>query len=251
MYNIATNTLFIGKPLIYLPTCHSTNDIAREIASSNQGYEGATVITSEQTAGKGQRGNKWEAEPGKNLTLSIILKPKSLPIARQFSLNMSISLAVYEVLTKYLGQKVKIKWPNDVLFEDKKLCGILIENSVRGQYIETSIAGIGINVNQEKFNEPNAVSLKMILGNEIPLETIAANLFESIEANYLGIVHKEDALKVRYLESLYRLHEEHTYKSGDNYFKGRICNVDETGQLIIKTAEGERSFQFKEVQYIL
>lgn len=249
MYNIAANTLFIGKPFIYLPSCHSTNDIAREIVSNSQVQEGTTIVTSDQTAGKGQRGNKWEAEPGKNLTLSVILKPKGLPASRQFLLNICISLAVYEVLAKYLGEKVKIKWPNDLFYEDKKLCGILIENTIRGEYIETAIVGIGININQEKFNEHRAVSLKMILGHEVMIEAVAALLLADIEANYLRL-SKEAILRANYLKALYWLNEERIFKARDSQFTGIIHNVDEMGRLLINTAEGERTFQFKEIQYI-
>jgi len=250
LYNIAANTLFIGKPLIYLPTCHSTNDIAREIASGAEGHEGTTVITSEQTAGKGQRGNKWEAEAGKNITLSVILKPKGLLIANQFSLNISISLAVCEVLTNYLSKKVKIKWPNDIFFEDYKLSGILIENSVRGQFIETAIIGIGININQEKFNEPKAISIKTLLGFEVSVEEVCISLLEQIESNYLCLHQKEDALKEKYLNALYRLNEERLFRAGGIEFNGSISGIDEAGRLIIKTDNGNRTFQFKEVQYI-
>ena len=249
MYNIPANTLFIGKPLIYLPTCHSTNDMAGEMLHQPL-HEGSVIITSHQQAGKGQRGNSWEAEPDKNLTFSLILKPHVLSISQQFFLNIIISLAVHEVLTKHLGNRVKIKWPNDIFFKDFKVGGILIQNFIKKMGIDTSIIGIGLNVNQTAFIEKRAISMNLILDKELDLQRILNELFMSIEHEYLLLKASQfENLKMEYLSRLYWINEEHIFRDSD-LFKGRITGIDELGRLQVETAGGTKAFNFKEIEFI-
>jgi BirA family biotin operon repressor/biotin-[acetyl-CoA-carboxylase] ligase len=250
LYNISANTLFIGKPLIYLPTCHSTNDTAAELLNQQPLHEGAVIITSHQKAGKGQRGNSWEAQPDKNLTFSIILKPHILDINQQFFLNIISSLAVHEVLTKYLGNKVKIKWPNDVFFENYKIGGILIQNFIKKTRIENSIVGIGINVNQEEFVEKRAISMKGIIGKDLVPQQLLNELFQSFEHYYLLLKASGlENLEKEYLSRLYWINEEHLFRDPD-LFKGKIRGIDKLGRLEVESLGERRLFSFKEIEFI-
>jgi BirA family transcriptional regulator, biotin operon repressor / biotin---[acetyl-CoA-carboxylase] ligase len=249
LYNIPASTLFIGKHLIHLPSCDSTNAVAHELLNAGKASDGSLIITSEQTAGKGQRGNSWEAEPGKNLTFSVIIKPR-IPIGEQFQLNIISSLAIYSLLTKYLGNKVKIKWPNDIYYEDRKICGMLIQNFIKGPGIENSIIGIGLNVNQTKFEERKAISMAMVCGQQFSLQSVLDDLLEQLE-HYLGQLRLNylKELKKQYLSQLYWFHEQHLFKS-DHLFKGIIIGINDSGFLHMKTDEGEKYFNFKEVVFV-
>ncbi|WP_236612907.1 biotin--[acetyl-CoA-carboxylase] ligase [Cesiribacter andamanensis] len=131
MYNSPADTLFIGSSIIYLPECHSTNTAALHLLENESLPEGAVLITDKQTAGRGQRGNNWEASPGQNLTFSVVLRPRFLPIRDQFLLTISISLAIYDLLTDLQVPALSIKWPNDLYCGTKKIGGILIESSLK------------------------------------------------------------------------------------------------------------------------
>ncbi|GAL84084.1 hypothetical protein MYP_1312 [Sporocytophaga myxococcoides] len=237
--------------MIYLPSCHSTNEIAAEMVQSPNITEGTTIIANFQTAGKGQRGNSWESQEGKNLMFSIILKPSFLSPTEQFQLNMTISLAVSEFLTTYLGKKIKVKWPNDIFFEDKKICGILIQNFIKSSKIETSIVGIGININQIEFSEGRATSLAKVLLKEFDRNVLLNEFLIILEKNYLKLRNGGvESLKNRYIDNLYKAGEISFYKTKESVFKGMIIGIDEIGQLLIKENDDIHSFQFKEVEFL-
>ena len=163
--------------------------------------EGGVVITDEQTAGKGQRGNSWEATPGQNLTFSVLFKPAFLPLSSQFYLNILSSLAIADTLNGYSPEGLAIKWPNDIYIGQAKLGGILIENTLRGQMIEHSIIGIGLNINQKTFSSPKASSLALICGREFVLEQILAELLAHLESRYLQLkTNLYNRLKADYMD---------------------------------------------------
>ncbi|MTI32303.1 biotin--[acetyl-CoA-carboxylase] ligase [Xanthovirga aplysinae] len=250
MHKIFANTLFAGKQVISLPTCHSTNDIAAALVSKGGTFEGTLVITDQQTAGKGQRGNQWEAEPGKNLTFSLILKPGFLNISQQFALNMAVSLGVHDTLFPLLGDGLKVKWPNDIYFFDKKLGGILIENTLKNNNIEFSVVGVGINVNQEKFSTAKATSLTQIVGSPFELREVLSTMLQKIEVRYLQLKESgESKIRPDYLESLYWYNEPHTFLAED-YFTGLIKGIDPIGRLIIERESNVQYFSLKEVSFI-
>ena len=155
MYKIPANTLFVGKNLVFVPDCPSTNTLALQITQQSPAKEGTLVITDNQTAGKGQRGNVWEAEPRQNLTFSLILKPGFLAVSKQFYLNVVICLALKDYLMEKISRTVYIKWPNDILVHEKKISGVLIENQLQGAHISNSIVGIGLNMNQKTIQGGN------------------------------------------------------------------------------------------------
>lgn len=144
---------------------------------------GLAVMAREQTAGRGQRGNSWEAEPGMNITLSLMLRPQGLHPGRQFVISQAVSLAIVDLLdTLVPGRKVSIKWPNDIYIDDRKVCGILIENSITGLSITRCIVGIGLNVNQLRFlsDAPNPVSVAQLTGEAYDVGALAERMVSGI-----------------------------------------------------------------------
>ncbi len=251
MYKIFANTLFIGQRLVSVPECHSTNSLASELASQSIPLEGTVVITSNQTAGRGQRGNTWETEAGMNLTFSILLKPSFLPVKNQFYLTIITSLAIADFLiTKSIGE-IKIKWPNDVLVRQNKICGILIENSIQGGSIQQSIIGIGLNINQKKFITPSATSVAALTNQNFNLNDALNSLLEKFEQRYLQLRGgKHGRLKKEYLENLFGLGERRLFTSGDRKFDGVIEGLSENGELIVRHDNRSELFSLKEISFV-
>lgn len=251
MFTKSLNTTFIGQNIIHLPTCQSTNTFAMELSDAE--VEGTVIITSHQSAGKGQRGSSWESEANKNLTFSIILKPVFLPVAQQFNLSMTVSIALFEFLKKYLPENLKIKWINDIYFKDKKIAGILIENVIRKDFIEKSIIGIGININQFQFNLPHASSLALITSKVYDLEILLAEFLEIFEKQYLALQNNQsNFIKSYYIANLYRLGEETVFSDKEDvFFKGTIIGIDESGYLLVKTSNEVKKFALKEISFVI
>ncbi|HEX5167805.1 MAG TPA: biotin--[acetyl-CoA-carboxylase] ligase [Cyclobacteriaceae bacterium] len=234
-----------------MPECHSTNDLAAQIVRQPSTNEGTVVITDKQTMGRGQRGNYWRTEPGKNLTFSVVLKPAFVEPKNQFLLTMVISLAVHDLIQSGLNCAAFIKWPNDIMIERKKVCGILIENQLKGNEITHSIAGIGLNVNQKHFEFPSATSLAQVLNKQFYLPSLVDDLLENIEARYLMLRSgKFTELKAAYVSVLYWKGEPHTFSIQGLTLKGIISGVDAAGKLLIDFGERERAFDIKEVEYL-
>lgn len=233
-----------------MPTCHSTNDIASDLISKKGVHDGTVVITDHQTAGKGQRGNTWEAEPGKNLTFSIILRPHFLDISEQYFLNIIISISINDLFRQYVPDGLTIKWPNDIYYTDKKLGGILIESSIKNNLIEHVVAGIGLNINQVNFSNPNAISLSNICNQEFDKEEILSLLLKNIEVRYLQLKKRDfDGLRKEYHRNLYWVNEKHLFKA-DTVFEGEIKGIDERGRLVILHEGWVRYYSNKEINFI-
>ncbi len=234
-----------------MPSCHSTNDICAGMVENESIENGGVVITDHQIRGRGQGSNTWRTEPGQNLTLSYFLDTSFLLANQQFYLNMVVSCAIADTIKFYLDSAVKVKWPNDIYYSDKKLCGILIQNSLRGNKIENSIIGIGINVNQENFEIENAISLQNVTGKSYKIQSIFEKLSEEIEKQYLRLKeHKFEEIKTIYLRNLRWFNENHTFSSAGNVFEGVINGIDDHGRLEINTVEGKRVFDFRHVSFI-
>ena len=240
------------KSVLYVPLTHSTNNLMREKLRESTPEEGFLLYTDFQTAGKGQPGNSWESEKGKNLLFSIQLYPHQIPIQEQFFLSELTCLAIKQSLDKY-ADGFSIKWPNDIYWKDRKIGGILIENSLSKGRIENCIIGIGLNINQELFrsNAPNPVSLKQILGKtvhrKVILQTIHNKIKEYYESFNLQTIHQN------YLKNLYRKDDYYLYKdvSSNTLFSAKIDTVEGDGKLVLLTDKGEfKEYYFKEVQFI-
>lgn len=251
MYKIPATTLFFGKNLIFMAECHSTNDEMVLLSQKNSAPEGTVIVTAQQTAGRGQRGNIWKAEPGKNLTFTLLVNPSFIPIQKQFYLNIFVSLAIKDYLTNIGRIKVHIKWPNDIVCDGRKICGILIENQISGTIISSSTIGIGININQQNFDIPQATSLLLESARETDLSNALESLLASLEARYLQLrAGKWDDLRKEYLSNLFRIGEPSAFSDKGGKFIGTIEGIDDTGRLsIIKNGE-QRVYDLKEIQYL-
>lgn len=206
-----------------------------------------------QLAGRGQQQNGWHAQPGKNLTFSILLNPGFLPISQQFDLNRAISLGVHYALKPILGNALRVKWPNDIYYDDYKLGGILIENILSGEKIKHSVIGIGINVNQNEFPAyvPNATSVKQILQSDYDLRTLLSEICGCIEAYYLKLkAGRFNDIKADYLQILYGLNEWRNFKSNGEVFEGEITAVTPEGLLTVSTKAGNKTFGLKEIEFL-
>lgn len=250
-------TLFVGQNAIHLTAVESTNSYASDLLRQIRVSEGTIVYTFEQTKGRGQRGNTWLSEPNQNIALSLILHPSFLRAGEQFLLTKITSLAVAdlmaEILEKQGGPEVKIKWPNDIYAGDKKAGGILIENTLRDDLIQSTVIGIGLNVNQTEFSEAiRATSLKCITGKTSDLMQIVRRLCEFLEARYLQLkTGRRELLDTHYLHSLYRRNEWSTYKCGNEIFEGKIKDVSPEGLLRLENRNNEtREFDLKEIVFL-
>jgi len=240
---------------LWLDSCGSTNT---ELAAMPDAPHGFVVATREQTAWRWQRGNTWEAQPGANLTFSLLLRPGGIPAARQFEMSMLVSLGIADALDGLLAEsgcaeRIAIKWPNDIYIGDRKLCGILIENSLAGSAIGRAIAGIGINVNQRRFlsDAPNPVSLVEFTGRELPLEETLEKVVGAIvgEIDRYGSDGDGEALTGRYMARLWRRDGQWPFREqGGAVFTASIEAVAPDGTL---TLSNGRSYAFKEVAFVL
>lgn len=249
------NTLFIGKVLLHLKELNSTNAYALNLLTKNKPGEGTVVSAWNQTQGRGQIGSSWESEAGKNITISIILYPSFLPIRQQFILNQAISLGIFDFISKFISTQVKIKWPNDLLVRDKKIAGILIQNILSSNIFQSSVIGVGINVNQVLFKSdaPNPTSLKLETKKEYDVNSLIDLLCSAIEKRYLQLrAGNISILQQDYLNNLHQFQEEAIYQRTDNQeiFSGKIVGIDESGKLIIDHKKGQSAFSMKEVRFL-
>lgn len=259
------NTFFTGKFLLHLPSVDSTNNYAKDFIAKSSPIDGTVILADEQYAGRGQAGNQWLSEPNKNLTFSIIYNTSFLLATEQFYLNMAVSLGIWSVVrgpwsmegsqrltTHESPQTTKIKWPNDILLNDKKIAGILIENTISGMHLKYSVIGIGINVNQDNFPaELHAISLKRLSDKEEDIQQLLSNLLASVEKYYMLLRERKfDRLKNEYVENLYRYRVTSTFEEGDTVFEGKIIGIEETGGLLVETDSGIRKFGFREIRFV-
>jgi len=216
----------------------------KELLAKGEWQEGERFLyTAFQTAGRGQAGNGWESEEGKNLLCSILLPPRK----NLYFLNIAIGVALLRVI----GEDFTIKWPNDIYFGDKKVAGILIENAIIGNEIKYSIAGIGLNVNQTTFvsDAPNPVSLKQIRGQEYDIERLMNHLFETVQR---VLNESEQEVWAYYKSHLYRREGFWPFEDKDGPFEAAIKDVLPTGEIVLEDKKGqERIYHFKQVRYVI
>ncbi|TAE29796.1 MAG: biotin--[acetyl-CoA-carboxylase] ligase [Cytophagales bacterium] len=256
MYKIHPKTLFIGQNSYYLPSCQSTNDEAADLLARSNPPEGTLIVTDNQTAGRGQRGNSWQAEPGQNLTYSTLLRPLFLAPTEQFWLNIAISVGIADALDPLTEGLLRVKWPNDLYINNQKTGGILIENTIQGSTLAWSVIGFGLNVNQTMFPIATATSLQsqFPLPDGYHLPGLLTLLCEHIEKRYLQLKAGHRAvLKASYLQRLFRYEQEGAFcdTRTNQTFVGRLTGVDESGQLMIDVDGQQRLFSFKEIQFLL
>lgn len=241
-------------PLIHISETNSTNNYLQTLCNQQEVDEFTAVVADFQTSGRGQRGNSWEAEHGKNLLFSLVLFPKFLEARRQFLISQMISLAIKEELDTYTSD-ISIKWPNDIYWKEKKICGMLIENDWLGGYVSRSIAGIGININQEAFygSAPNPVSLFQITGRQYDLLEVLESIILRMQTYYELLGKNETSvITSRYEKALFRKEGFHRYRDMERDFSARIVNVESDGKLILEDEmQVKKGYMFKEVEYLL
>jgi BirA family biotin operon repressor/biotin-[acetyl-CoA-carboxylase] ligase len=225
-------------------------DRATEIAE-----EGTLVAATEQTAGRGQTGTAWEAEPGKNLTCSLLFRPSFLPLERYFLLSEAVALGVKEALEALSAGRhpFSVKWPNDIYSGERKIAGILIENDLTDRRMVQSVVGIGLNVNQEMFRSdaPNPVSLKQLMGTSVSLDEALETLHQRLLHRYGQLRAGEyETIAAAYREALYRRNGFHGYRDRQGTFRAAIQSVSDDGFLHLITDAGDgRRYAFKEVAF--
>ena len=250
---ISPKTLFTGQQLLWSPACGSTNAEAQRLIGENRASEGCTVATGYQTAGRGQRGNQWEAAAGENLTLSVVWMPTFLAAGQQFLLSQAVALAVHDWAAALLGPApaLRLKWPNDLYYGTQKLGGILIENALIGPQIQHSVVGIGLNVNQLAFGIPTASSLAALTGRAYDLGPLAARLLECLERRYLQLrAGQVGTLRRAYLQVLYRYQEPHAYEVAGQRVHGQIVGVGEDGRLAVEIDGAVHRFGLQEIRHV-
>lgn len=242
--------------LIELESVRSTNDYVKDNASS---LESPTmVVAHEQTAGRGQRGNSWESEPGANLTFSVFVRLTKFPARRQFAVSEAVALAVADTLGVF-DIEAKVKWPNDIYVGDRKICGILIEHSLMGAELMHTVIGAGINVNQKEFLSPapNPVSMFQLLGRPTAVETVREEMIRRLDLAFPRVGDEKGRHRIHqeFLQRLWRgdgdLHPFRDTATGE-IFEAVISGIDPDGPLRLRLACGqERTYLFKQVEFMI
>ncbi|MCQ2959002.1 MAG: biotin--[acetyl-CoA-carboxylase] ligase [Bacteroidales bacterium] len=230
----------------------STNDYAMSLVRNGEVADFTVVKANFQTKGRGQVGNHWVSNKGENLLFSVIVHPHQIPANEQFIISQCVSLALCNVVSLFC-KDVCIKWPNDIYVGNKKIAGILIENLLKGRLIETSIIGIGLNVNQREFEGvPNPTSLQNEAGRQFDCETLLEQFLSVFQEYYIESQKHKRRLRRKYRKNLYLLRKKHLFKDNTGEFVGKIVSVENDGKLHIRDCKrNEREYYFKEVEYIL
>jgi len=245
----------IGRSFTTLEEVDSTNTYAMKRFQEKLAAHGDAFFAHHQVAGKGQRGKTWNTEPGSNIALSVILDTSFLPLYRQFALSAAVAVATHDLFNNYAGDEVRIKWPNDIYWRDRKAGGILIESSIGSNATGApqwngAVAGIGLNINQTSFNQlQNPVSLKQITGKNFSTVELAKELCVFLEKRWQQLKHgKADELLALYNNHLYKKGEKVKLKKDNATFFCVVDSVNEHGELLVKEHVQE-SFSFGEVQW--
>jgi BirA family biotin operon repressor/biotin-[acetyl-CoA-carboxylase] ligase len=244
----------VGSKIISFDNLPSTNTYAASLLRKESIAEGTIIVASFQSAGRGQSGNHWESESGKNLLFSIILYPSEIQPSDQFLISMMVSLGISDFLGKEISG-CKIKWPNDIYVNNDKIAGILIENSIMGNTILNTVAGIGLNINQNEFpaNTPNPVSMSLLTGKEYDLKNCLGELAAALDKRYNQLItgaHKE--IRRDYITQLFRFYEWNEFRDSSGSFIGRILAVKDDGVLHIEREDQAiRDYSFRELDFIL
>ena len=240
-----------GKEIIHLSNIDSTNNFAAKLLSENLCQNGAVIMADVQTEGKGQRGNIWLSESGKNLLSSFVFKPDNLSVENQIALTWATSLSLLKTLRKF-NIEALIKWPNDILVGGKKIAGILIENQLQGTRISCSIIGIGLNLNQTFFDDLNATSVlletKQIVEPRTFLNILAHEMNEQFQLIYSS---NFKILKVEYENNLFQMNELKSYEDEFGVFVGKIIGTTEEGKILIEKSNAIQSYGLKEVTFLM
>ena len=240
--------------IIKLNAIDSTNSYLRQLCTKKDLEDLTVVLTKSQFEGRGQMGTTWESEPGKNLICSVYKALGGLAVEESFAVSMITSLAIIKTLKQFSVPKLSVKWPNDILSENKKVCGILIENILKNSRLEASIIGIGLNVNQTLFNNlPLATSIKNLTGTLFDADELLHGILEHLQYYFKMYGEKSfQAVKTEYEVQLFRKGKPSTFKTtSGELFPGFIEGIDDAGNLILKLEDGIiKAFGLKEIQLL-
>lgn len=245
----------IGHTIIKLDTVDSTNNYAATLLNETKVVNGTVILAKNQTQGKGQMGNVWHVEPNVNLTFSIVLSDVKIPISKQFLLSVWATVSISQFLEQHCNIANSIKWPNDILATNsKKICGILIENSLRGDKLSNAIVGVGINVNQTHFpHEISGTSIAIENQQVVNLEESFKALLSCFNSNYVLLQQlDEKKLYALFYSKLLGYTTPLSFEDSNGFFVGSIQGVSASGRVQIKDEqEVLREYAFKEVKFIL
>ena len=270
-------TIPIGLPFVELQSVDSTNNYARQQIHAGLAQHGMAIFAHEQLNGKGQRGKSWCSEKDTSIVLSLVIKPGPMLLTQQFMFSACVTVAIHDFFMNYAGSDTKIKWPNDLYWQDRKAGGVLIESivgsresgvssrpsTVNGpQFVssnwEWAIVGIGININQTSFPDdlPNPVSLKQITGKNFDTVELAKELCELLNKNFDDLVHDGfEKIYSAYLTNLYKRNAVVKLKKDSRVFEAIIKSVSPSGKLIVQHAIDEDpiaiGFDFGEVEWVI
>ena len=240
--------------IIKLNAIDSTNSFLRQLSTEESVDDFTVVVADYQTDGRGQMGTQWQSQNDKNLMFSVFKEVEGVDVLSHFYISMAVSLAVFEALKVFQINQLKIKWPNDILSEQQKLCGILIENVIKQNTLQSSIIGIGINVNQTQFNDlPNATSMQLISGKHFDREHVLKEVLKQL-TYYFSLLNSKSysILKQAYEANLFRMDKPSTFKDNEGtLFTGFIKGVSDSGHLKVLVEDDiVKSFELKEVQLL-
>ena len=243
-----------NRQIIILEETESTNTYLKNLLSEQPLEEGSVVIADYQTKGRGQTDNSWYSGKGENLLFSLVVYPVQVAANEQFIISRMASLAIKNTLDQFTDD-IRIKWPNDIYWQDKKIAGILIENNLQGKTIENSVIGIGLNLNQEIFPPylPNPVSLKQITGMDSDKDAVLEIFMREFFLLYRELQRGEiSGIEDEYMLDLYRVNDYYWFEDANGKFQAQIENVLPSGHLVLKTLDtrAERTYAFKEVHFV-
>ena len=240
--------------IIKVNAINSTNEFARDLYHGNSDFEPVCVVAHTQKKGKGQRGAGWMSNPGENLTFSVLYPHAHLAVTDQFLLNAAVALAIADVLEEYEIPGIKVKWPNDIMSSNYKICGILIENVLKNDRISASVVGVGLNVNQMEFlNLPQAGSMQQMSGRNFDLDRLLKDLLDSIEKRlqFLSTSGKNSLLE-EYTFKLFKKDKVSAFELPDeSHLTGIIRGVTQSGRLNLEIEDsGYVNFDLKEIKLL-
>ncbi len=237
-------TGIIGRNRIFLTTVDSTNSYAMQLLKNVKPEEGTVVYAKAQTQGRGQRSKVWESEPGLNITMSVILYPSFLELKNQRYLYQIAALACHDTIATILdkGQfDIKIKWPNDILVNSRKVCGILIENNIMDAKIHSAVIGIGLNVNQKIFTQQtNAGSLSLFCEQDLDTSVILKNLCAELDKFYCLLREENpEVLDARYQNLLFGRNEWRAFLFQGKQTQLKVIGTCSSGLLLVEGRDGK------------
>jgi BirA family biotin operon repressor/biotin-[acetyl-CoA-carboxylase] ligase len=249
-----SNTLLFTLRIIKLNAIDSTNTYLKKLSKKKQLEDGTIVLAVNQTQGRGQMGAVWQSKAGQSLTFSIFKRFDRLAIAQQSKITFGVSVGIKQALKKLQVPAISIKWPNDIMSYQQKLCGILIENQLEGSAIISSVIGVGLNVNETEFsNLPQATSIKLVTGISFNLEEVLQIISDAVleQLNKLETTDTKQ-LKVTYEEWLFRKNKVTVFKDASGtQFNGMIVGVNDMGELIVELDdEVRRAYELKNIKML-